>query len=179
MLYVPPISDYKPFYIQFGSGTAQDLLSVYSIIVKAHDYPSAWKIKEPYKNDWKDEDGDDEYIPANGFKIAAFTFHLECAMFARGVSDAAAIAELNEGIRAFQSAMQSGAFSTYDAYTGFGFQNVRISEIQNVSSDSYRVEDNQARVIFSVTLKVNDPVTRMVLDTNSQSSTYGQIIEAS
>ena len=163
MLYVPNISDYKPFYIQFSYGAAQDILSIYSVVVKAHDYPSVLKVKEPYRNSWHDQHGDDEYIPESGLCIEAFTFKLECAMFSRNNTTATAIADLNEGIRAFQTALRSGAFKTYDAYTGFGFRNVRLSEMSLVSSENYRVEGNQARVIFSLTLKVNDPVTHMVL----------------
>ena len=63
MLYVPPIrGEYHPFYIQLsGSNSAVDVMSTYSVIIKTHDYPSFRKPKEPYKNDWKDENGDDEY----------------------------------------------------------------------------------------------------------------------
>ena len=163
MLYIPRISDYKPFYIQFSTGAAQDILSVYSVVVKAHDYPSEFKIKEPYKNNWHDQNGDDEYIPSGGLYIEAFTFNLECAMFAKGNTEQAAIDDLNAGIRAFQTSLRSGRFKTYDAYTGYGFKDVRLVSMQNVGSDNYRVEGKNARVIFSLTLKVNDPVTHMVL----------------
>lgn len=163
MLYVPTISDYQPFYIQFASGDAMDIKTVYSVVVKAHDYPSSFKVKEPYKNQWKDEHGDEEYIPSSGLPIEAFTFKLECVMFAKNSTDAGAIADLNAGIRAFQSSLRSGMFKTYDAYTGFGFQNVRLVEFPNSNAADYDVMGGMSRVIFSVTLKVNDPVTHMVL----------------
>lgn len=168
MLYVPPISDYKPFYIQFATGSAIDILSQYSVIVKAHDYPMAFKAKEPYKNQFKDENGDDEYIPAGGLKIEAFTFKLECAMFARPTANTKTENEvLSDGIRAFRNALKSGAFKTYDAYTGFGFKDVRLSEFPNPDQDAFDAMDGMARVIFTVVLKVNDPVTHMVLSNSN------------
>ena len=167
MIYVPTISNYKPFWIQQATGSAQDILTTYGVIVKAHDYPSSLKVKDPYKNQWHDEHGDEEYIPSTGLMVEAFTFNLECAMFAKAVTEDTAIADLNAGIRAFQAALRSGALKTYDEYTGFGFQKVRVSEMQNVSSDNYDVKDGMTRVIFNVTLKVNDPVTHMVKSGNN------------
>lgn len=176
MLYVPPISDYKPFYIQFASGNAQDILTQYSVVVKAHDYPISYKVKEPYKNQWKDQNGDDEYIPSTGLKVEAFTFKLECAMFAKptpagqGIAAQTANEALSAGVLAFKDALVSGAFKTYDAYTAFGFKEVRLQEFQMPAQDAYVVWDSRngssmdhtARVIFTVILKVNDP-TNMVL----------------
>lgn len=174
MLYVPPISDYHPFYVQFASGNAKNILTDYSVVVKAHDYPMALKVKEPYKNDWKDENGDEEYIPSAGLKVEAFTFKLECAMFARpteasqGVSAQTEMEVLNAGIRTFRSALISGGlFKTYDSWTGFGFQNVRLSEFPMPNQDAYDAVDGMARVIFTVILKVNDPTTHMKLSGNS------------
>ena len=168
MLYVPPISDYKPFYVQFSSGNAKDIMTEYSVIVKAHDYPSSFKPKEPYKNKWNDESGDDEYIGSIGLFVEAFTFKLECAMFATGATEDEAISSLQNGIIVFRNALKNGKlFKTYDAWTHFGFRNVRLADFPNVSGDDYDVWNNCARVIFSVTLKVNDPITRMVLNGNT------------
>ena len=167
MLYIPPISDYRSFYIQFATGNALDVLTTFSVVVKTHDYPMAYKVKEPYKNQWKDENGDDEYIGTNGLYIEAFTFKLECAMFAKGVSMDTAIADLNEGIRAFRAVLSNGFFKTYDSWTGFGFKDVRLSEFPDPGQDAYDVVDGMARVIFNVSLKVNDPVTHMVKSGNN------------
>lgn len=158
MLYVPPIFDYKPFYVQFRVGNAIDILDTYKVVVKAHDYPSVLKVKEPYKNQWKDQHGDEEYIDPLGLKYEAFTFKLECAMFARGND---AISELKTGLRAFQNALAQGFFRTYDAYTGFGFKDVRLSEFPAPADDAYDLYGQYTRLIFSVTLKVNDPATSM------------------
>ncbi|MBR5414173.1 MAG: hypothetical protein IK114_14275 [Fibrobacter sp.] len=162
MLYVPSISDYKPFYLQFETGFAIDILQNYSVIVRAHDYPAALKVKEPYKNQWKDQHGDEEYISPLGLNFEAFTFKLECVIFARGASDDAAIAELKTAIRNFQMALSQGFMKTYDAYTGFGFRQVRLQEFPQPEEDAYSVWNGCTRVLFQVVLKVNDPVTSMV-----------------
>lgn len=170
MLYVPAISDYKPFYIQTGN-SAIDIREVYKVIVKTHDYPMSLKVKEPYKNQWKDEHGDDEYIPQGGLKLEAFTFKMECVMFAKGGTLEAAIGDLKSGVTAFRNAiLAAGMFKTFDSWTGWGFQQVRVQEFPTPTSDDYGAWRDYARVVFSVTLKVNDPFTNMVLSN-------GQIVE--
>lgn len=164
MLYVPPISDYKSFYIQFATGNAIDIKNTYSVVVKTHDYPSEMKVKEPYKNQWKDEHGDDEYIGAAGLYAEAFTFRMECVMFANGNT---ARADLEAGVTAFEQALRSGGlFKTYDAWTEYGFKDVRLSEFPKVGEKDFYKWTDGVRVIFSVVLKVNDPITHMVLSNN-------------
>lgn len=174
MLYVPAISDYKPFYIQYGTNTIVDLLNDYKVVIKTHDYPMALKAKEPYKNDWKDQHGDEEYIGSNGLYFEAFTFTLECAMFASSSTEDGAIADLNVGIRAFRSLLAQGLFKTYDSWTGFGFKDVRLQEFPMPDSSAYSVwgqkplgsdtREYRTRVIFKVILKVNDPASHLVYD---------------
>lgn len=170
MLYVPPIRDYKPFYIQVGTAqTATDIKDTYKVVVKTHDYPSYRKPKEPYKNDWKDEHGDDEYVAQMFYE--AFTFKAECVMLASGST---ARADLKAGVLAFQNAL-SGEFKVYDSWTGFGFQHVRLSQFPIPTDGNYDVFEARigntiqeyARVIFTVEFKVNDPVTQMKLQNNN------------
>jgi len=163
MLYVPPIrGEYHPFYIQFsGADSAVDIMSTYSVIIKTHDYPSFRKPKEPYKNDWKDENGDDEYTAQMFYE--AFTFKAECVMFAKSDDESTAIGDLADGVRAFMDALSEGEFKTYDGWTGFGFQKVRLSEFSIPGEGDYDTMDGMSRVIFNVTFKVNDPITKMKL----------------
>ena len=162
MLYVPSISDYKPFYIQLATGFAIDLLANNSVIVRARDYPSSLKVKEPYKNQWKDQHGDEEYIDPRGLKFEAFTLNLDCAMFARNSTELLAIKDLKTGMRAFQNLLSGGFFKIYDSYTGYGFRNVRLQEFPKPEDEAFSVWNNCTRLLFSVVLKVNDPVTSMV-----------------
>lgn len=163
MLYVPPIrGEYHPFYIQLsGSNSAVDIKSTYSVIIKTHDYPSFRKPKDPYNNDWYDENGDDEYTAQMYFQ--AFTFKAQCVMFAKGQTEDAAIADLKSGVYAFMDALSGGEFKTYDGWTGFGFQKVRLSEFRMPGEGDYDTMDGMSRVIFTVEFKVNDPVTKMKL----------------
>lgn len=176
MLYVPPISDYKPFYIQLSNWlAAKDIMTEYSVIIKTHPYPANFKVKEPYKNQWLDEHGDEEYIGSAGLYLEPFTMTLECVMFATNTTFAAAVADLKNGIRTFQNALLgAGQFKIYDAWNDYGFQNVRLSEFAPQSSESYDAWGDtipsatpstsyKARAIFSLTLKINDPKTLMKL----------------
>lgn len=167
MLYVPPIrGEYHPFYIQLnGAASAVDVKAIYSVIVKTHDYPSFRKPKEPYKNDWKDEHGDDEYTEQMFFE--AFTFKAECVMFAKGSTETSAISDLKEGITDFMDFLSGGEFSTYDGWTGFGFRHVRLSEFKMPGEGDYDTMDGMSRVIFTVDFKVNDPMTMMKLQNGS------------
>lgn len=161
MLYVPSISDYKPFYIQLETGFAIDILTNNSVIVRSQDYPATLKVKEPYKNQWKDQHGDEEYLPQGGLKFEAFTLKLDCVMFARNSTDALAITDLHNGIRAFQNLLSRGFMRIYDAYTGYGFREVRLQEFPNPEDGAYSVWNGCTRVLFQVVLKVNDPATSM------------------
>lgn len=162
MLYVPSISDYKPFYIQLETGFAIDILKDYSVIVRSQDYPSTLKVKEPYKNQWKDQHGDEEYIAPEGLKYEAFSFKLECAMFARNTTEEKAITDLKNGVRAFQNLLSQGFLKTYDAYTGYGFRQVRLQEFPTPENGAFSVWNNCTRILFQVVLKVNDPATSMI-----------------
>ena len=164
MLYVPPIrGEYHPFYVQLnGASSAVDVKSTYYVIIKTHDYPSFRKPKEPYKNDWKDENGDDEYTDQMFFE--AFSFKAECVMFARNTTEDEAIADLKNGMLSFMNALSNGEFKTYDGWTGFGFQKVRLGSFNMPSSDDYDTLNGMSRLIFTVEFKVNDPMTMMTLD---------------
>ena len=161
MLTIPNITDYRPFYIQFQTGYAQNILDAYKVVVQVHDYPSALKVKEPYKNNWKDRHGDEEYIAPDGLKFEAFTIKVQCAMFSRAASTDTAISELKAGMRAFQMALSKGFMKIYDAYTGYGFKDVRLQEFPQPNEDAYQVWNGNTRLLFSFTLKINDPVTSM------------------
>lgn len=167
MIYVPPISDYKPFYIQFGDSAATDLIGApYYVIVKTHGYPP-YKVREPYKHTWLDEHGDEEYIGATGLYVESFDLSLECVMFAKrdnSQSDDALIADLRGRMWSFREALRSAGFvKIYDAYTGYGFGGVRLSEFPSPGEDAYRLEDGKVRLIFSMTFRVTEPRTLMGL----------------
>ncbi len=57
---------------------------------------------------------------------------------------------------------ENGSFSIYDTYTKIGRQHVRyVSYSENVF---YRRDGENDIVVFSVKLKVNDPITEIILE---------------
>ena len=166
MAYVPYILNYKPFYIQAtGDSTAKNTATEWGLVAKSNPYPAMPEPKEPYKNDWKDENGDEEYLASVFYK--SFTFDVQFYVktydtVVNNVVTKTAAEALREQVASFFTHIKTGEFKVYDAYTGLGRQRVRYA---NYSEDSngFITRDNWARLIFKVTFKVNDPITAMTL----------------
>jgi len=153
----PEISNYKPFYIQYGENAiASDTRATWGLIAKTNPYPILPTPKEPYKNDWKDQDGDDEYNTV--MKYEAFVFDVSFYIRASGST---AASDIRGAIATFFNAIKQGEFKIYDAYTAIGRQKVRYAGYKEESFSDY---GGKARCIFTVTFKVNDPVTLMKLN---------------
>ena len=165
-IFIPNIADYAPFYIQRGSdSSAIDIRQTFGITVLVHDYPMKRKVKEPYKNDWRDRDGDDEWNTVLNYE--AFTLPLKCVLFTDNANADTSRAELKTAVRAFQNAIRSGEFKIYDAWTKFGFQKVRLDEFPEIGEGDFDELDGRCRLIFDVIMKVNDPTTEMILSSGS------------
>lgn len=148
MPYVPSIRNYKPFYIQTDSDASAWDTRDYGMIVQEQPFPDNYEVKEPYKNDWLDEDGDDEYTAVMPRKAFEYTIKL--------FIQADTIAQVNSLRDSFRSKITSGSFRIWDSWQERGFASVRFV-CDKV--DTRRITDEYARLIFSVTLKVNDPST--------------------
>lgn len=159
-IYNPTITGYAPFYIQRGTdATAIDIKTTYGIIIKVHEYPLKLKAKTPYNNDWKDRNGDDEWNSTMHYE--AFTLRTQAVVMTNAAASATARAELANAVRAFRTAISQGEFKIWDAWTCFGFQKVRLEEFQQIDEGNFDEKDGHCRLIFSFTLKVNDPTTVM------------------
>lgn len=118
-----------------------------------------YSVKDPEKNDWADEDGDDEYIPDGGLKMQAF--EIEIKLGYKGDKKTA-----NDRLQNLLNYLtgRDGTGSTmklYSTYTGIGYNDVRF---KSISDDAELVRDDDGDIlIIKVTLKVNDPITRVVL----------------
>lgn len=117
------------------------------------------EAKEPSKNDWKDEDGDDEYIPEDGLRMQAFEIELKLGY--KGTKDTAN-AKLEALLKYLTGRDGSGArMKIYSTYTKIGYNEVRFVSI---SDDAKLVRDADGDIlVVTITLKVNDPVTKVVL----------------
>ena len=156
-----PIANYKRFLIQYGeNATATDTKSAWGMVAKSNPYPLLPTPKDPYKNDWKDEEGDDEYTTTMHYK--GFEMEVEFYMKAIAGTNTTAAAELHLAAWSFFSAVREGNFRVYDEYTGLGFQRVRYAG-SDYDEDSFKERDGVATTFLKVKFKVNDPVTRMTL----------------
>lgn len=159
MVYIPDIIDYKPFYIQTDADEAAIDTTIWGMVAKTNPFPAIPNPKEPYKNEWLDEDGDDEYNKQMHYE--AFEFDVTFYMKTMGAN---AEAVLLSQIDAFFDKVKNGEFKIYDSQTGVGRQKVRYAGFNAEEyKRRFRKTSDWARAIFAVTFKVNDPVTRIKL----------------
>ena len=131
------------------------------------------KVKEPAKRSWYDEHGDDEYIPTTGLMLEAYTMKvkLACKKITNGNQyDSASVDDVRLMVGNFLEYLRtSGMMKVYSAHTRIGRQNVRL---ESIDDDAVWVteDDGSEFLIFSVTLKVNDPYTDITLASSSSSS---------
>lgn len=143
-------SGYRPFLIQGASDTsAKDSLAEWGLIVKSFPFKVLSDPKEPYKNDWHDEDGDDEYN--------AQMFYEAYEISADFLMSAQTSEEMVLSLRTFFDYIRNGEFKIFDTYTGIGRQKVRYA---GYSESAYKWREGHiCYAQFSLRLKVNDPVT--------------------
>lgn len=171
MVYIPDIVDYKPFYIQTDAdGQAIDTRQ-WGLVAKSNPFPILPNPKEPFKNDWHDEDGDDEYV--DSMRYASIEFDVQFYIKAYATETMSAEGVLRQQIEDFFSKIKNGDFAIYDSYTGIGRKKVRYASYSEESfKRSLLSRGDWARVIFTITFKANDPITRIVLNAE------GKLVEA-
>jgi len=152
----------KPYAILFQKmiedAPVVDTLSNWGIVCKDFPFKLYGEAKELPSRDWKDEDGDDEYIPKE-LKIAAYEIDVEFVY--KGDMNTA-----NTKIRGFLDYLTgrggTGAeLKVYDTYTKIGRQSVRYASVDD--DIFFRQEGGNDVVVFVVTFKVNDPLTDIAL----------------
>lgn len=147
---------YYKYYIQKESEdapvkeTGADF-DIYEVDSKFYGGASA---KELPKRSWNDEHGDDEFVP-DELMMESLTHSVKFGY--KGDKFSA-----NAVIKSFLDYLsKGGSMKIYDEYNGIGRQHVRFS---SMSDDAELVRDEEGDIlIFTVTLKVNDPVTDIVL----------------
>lgn len=170
MVYIPDIIDYKPFYIQTDADAKAIDTREWGLVAKTNPFPVLPTPKDPYSNDWADEDGEDEYIGMtdkngdyhSGMRYESIEFDVSFYVKAFG-SDAEKT--LISQIESFFDKISRREFRIYDSYTGVGRQRVRYAGFDEESYKRNLIQNNGwARAIFTIKFKVNDPITRIVLD---------------
>lgn len=169
MPYVPSIRDYKPFYVQaFSDGTARDTRE-WGLVAKSQPYPLSVKVKDPYKNTWFDEDGDDEYTDAEA-RLESFEhevkFYIETRDSGEGGIEGSAAYLLKSQLNGFLSFMRkAGKHGFYDSSVQVGYKDVRLGEM-SVPEDHTKDRDGRAWMVLAVKFKVNDPSATAQLRSN-------------
>lgn len=165
MPYVPNIHGYKPFYIQSASDVSAWDTTAYGLVAQTQPFPDNFDVKEPYKNDWHDENGDDEYVAAMHRKAFEFTVKFYVKTYpVTGQNAKSAIAVLNEQVANFRGKIIPGEFKVWDSWQEKGFQKVRFVKD---SVENREITDDYAWVILAVTFKVNDPSTAVSYANNA------------
>lgn len=167
MAYLPDIINYKPFYIQTDVEEGAIDTTTWGMVAKSNPYPALPTPKEVYKNEWLDENGDDEYNAQMYYE----SFEFDVQFYIKTIGESAE-SDLRSQIDSFFAKVESGEFMVYDSYTGMGRQKVRYAGYSEEEfKRKFQSSSNWARAIFTVTFKVNDPITRIVLS-------EGKLVEA-
>ena len=162
MAYIPPMTGYKPFYIQASTDTAASDTTVWGLVAKSNPYPALPNAQEPYKTEWKDRDGDDEHTASMHYKSLEFSVKFYVKTYATATDSAVKV--LHSQLDSFFAKIKQGDFKIYDAYTGIGRQRVRYV---GYKEDGFVSRDNWAKLTFEASFKCNDPITRMKLNNGS------------
>ena len=164
MPYTPVIKDYKPFYIQAPGDTYAWDTRDYGLVAQSQPNPDDYEVKEPFKNEWFDEHGDDEYLGrvASGTWVSAVKLkarEVTVNFFIKTFQSAGvpAIVGLNTLRNSFRNKIVYRPFSVFDSWNQRGYKNVRFVKDEVVQQD---ITDEEAWMIFSVTFKINDPTNR-------------------
>ena len=162
MAYIPDIIDLKPFYIQSATDTQARDTTEWGLVPRVNPYPMLPNPKEPYKNEWVDEHGDDEYN--NFLYYEAMEISVGFYVKAYDSPNGNAAEQIRDQVEGFFSYIRDGEFKIYDSYTGIGRQKVRYA---GYTEEYFKRRDSAgkkwASAKFTIKFKINDPITRITL----------------
>ena len=110
MAYIPDIVNYQPFLIQKDEENAYAVdTTTWGLVAKSNPFPLLPTPKEPYKNEWLDEEGDDEYVAEMHYE--SFEFDVEFYIKTKGENSEATLRSQIDG---FFGHIKSGNLLIYD-----------------------------------------------------------------
>lgn len=135
-----------------------DTLDSWGIVCKDFPFKLYGEAKELSSRSWKDEDGEDEYVPSE-LKLDSYDLKVD---FAYKGNINTANAQIREFLDYLTGRGGTGAeLRVYDTYTRIGRKNVRF---KSVDEDVFVRSESEGDVVtFKVTFRVNDPVTDITL----------------
>ncbi len=167
---------YKRFLIQQqtynGSqytnvGTTVDTQAKFRIVCQDFPFRKLPEIKELPKRDWHDEDGEDIYIPTDGYKFKAYDVDATFLYLGTKLTIREDISKFIDFIygRIDSSGNSSGVgvvLAVYDEHTQTGRRGVVVTEVENTLYWNVNF-DQDAIATFKTKFKITDPVTDIAL----------------
>lgn len=149
------MNNYRPFLIQKLTDNAPVRDSKeWNIWIKSVPFKLSSELQNITSRTWLDEHGDEEFYPENPTYKA---YEIDCQFVYIGSYESA-----NTQIKSFRDYLVNGGmFKFYNSYTKIGRTKVRYVKIDN--DMFHRREGDEDVVLFTVSLKVNDPITDIIL----------------
>ena len=168
---------------QKGNGTVVNSFTQWGIACCKVPFKAGGKTKDPAKRDWKDEQGEDVFLP-NKLMFEAYDAEFEMAYVGKELaSNPFNLSLAMTQIKAFKKWLTgndttngSGAeLKIYSPYASIGRQKCYLSEISNEEPRLQLVQEGQNIyhenvVTFKVKFRVCDPMTDITLSETSSSS---------
>jgi len=148
------LSDYKPLLIQkIKSGYPVKNSTDWDIYIKNFPFDIYPEMKDIPINDRHDQNGDEEYTPDTPV-FKSFTSDVEFLCLSdKGTT-------LDKSISLTEYLSHNGMNKIYDTYSGLGRTNVRYVKTSDAKLYKGATQDI---LVFKVTFKFNDPITRITL----------------
>ncbi len=148
------------YFRKTGSSTVVDSVRDFGMYCKEVPFVMYGEAKELTSVDYKDEDGEDEYIP---LVLPMKSYTMEVTFAFKGDRDAAnkAIKDMVAYLTGRDGAGEGAEFDMYSTYTEIGRQKCRFVSMSN---DAELIREDGYDILFpKLTFKVNDPVTDIYL----------------
>lgn len=146
------MAKYFRIYLQKESDGAEvkDTIDDFGMYVSESPFKPCDSVKEPTKREWYDEEGDDEYVPADGLRMASYENKVKF-LFKGDAFDA------TEKTKSFVEYLRTaGLMKMYCEFNKIGRQHVRL---KSIDPTLYRDANDGDILTLSVTFKFNDPIT--------------------
>lgn len=162
---------YEKVYIQKmkQGATIKETVADFDIYCAEMPFKLFVEAKDPSRRDWMDEHGSDEYIPESGLKMQSYTMDVKfCCKGDKYSSNA----KIQKFVKYLTGMDGTGAtMLMYCTWTKIGRSDIRFDKL-NDKAELIRDEDGDT-LVFTITFKVNDPVSDVVPTYNSDNSVIG------
>lgn len=162
---------YEKVYIQKTKDNAvvKDTIADFDIYCADMPFKPFVEAKEPSKRDWLDEHGEDEYLPEGGLKMKSYTMDVKfCCKGDKFSSNKKIINFINYLVGLDGTGVEMKMYCTW---TKIGRTGIRFDKLSD-KAELVRGEDGDT-LVFTITFKVNDPLSDIVPSYNSDNVLIG------